>query len=76
MGTKREDLQARMAQIQARLDQMDQREAQLGDLKAWCEQHGWTVTDIGWAYRRMRSKRAIAPVKSRRHQNGLAASHD
>ena len=70
----KDDLRARMKEIEERIKQMDRREKALGDLKKWLANRKLMALDLLWMYRQMTPKRADAPVKSKKPLHAVAAA--
>lgn len=62
----KDDLRARIKEIEQRIKQIDRREKALGDLKKWLAHRHLDAGDLGWMIRKMKPKRADKPVKSRK----------
>ena len=68
----KDDLRARMKEIEERIKQMDRREKALGDLKKWLANRKLDINDLVWMHRQMKPKRADAPVKSKKPLHAVA----
>lgn len=62
----KDDLKARIKEIEQRIKQMDRREKAIGDLKNWLANRKLDYTDLQWMLRKMKPVRSDAPVKSRK----------
>lgn len=62
----KDELLARIKEIEARIRQMDRREKALGDLKKWLAGRKLAVSDLAWMVSQMKPKRAAQPAKSKK----------
>jgi len=61
----KDDLRARIKEIEGRIAQMDRRDKSLVELKKWLVSHKLEISDLAWMLKQMQPQRADKPVKSK-----------